>query len=696
MSLKDRNKIKIYIVEIVNSEYNFENLHMLAHSLSKNEIQIEYLTSNESSKFLDAPSNSIFIVEPYDDYIYSLLSVDKKYSVFGWRSVFYCLESKIALPKIAYPLYCMELEKYTFCYSGIMKSLKNELVNLIQMMGGKVSSNLTTSVTHLLTYGKQTTKLQVSKTIEKIKIITPHWIHDMWKTVTESKQHILIMPDPTNYQKFLFENCKVCITGCTFEQRKDIKLLVENHGGVYYSELNPKICTHLIVTNNNSDKHRCAMKWKIPCVTLNWFYDSINSYQLKNVENYTFFNNSNQTISYMNSSTSDHKDMIDIIDKTNISFNDTKTLQPISAIQTDVASENQSDENSQDSSSDRLKQLLIQATQFTQTKRPPSSIITNENRYLKKAKEIESLLLSTTLNNQKSSSQNETIVYDDPIGRIEREKILNNTHKPNVNMNFDNIQSIQAPSIKEISEQLKPYHYHNSSIDASNKKGSNFNDNDFILTSANVELITNSPYIPSYIFLLSGMTSQEKNDYSILIEKLGGKILDTQFFSKECTHLIIGIPTKTEKFLSSIASGKWILKKSFIEDSRIAGRFVSECDHEWGGELNPTKLTLSCRRWRLKIQNDKVGAFNNWIVYIIAEPNRLDGLRRLLISGGAIVDTTFDENGPHRKYSHLFTDSLNVVPAIFIEKKYPIIKTEYIMDYLTNETTLSIDKYKII
>lgn len=67
---------------------------------------------------------------------------------------------------------------------------------------------------------------------------------------------------------------------------------------------------------------------------------------------------------------------------------------------------------------------------------------------------------------------------------------------------------------------------------------------------------------------------QEKTDYIVLIEKLGGKVYDTMFFSTSCTHLIVGKPSRSEKYLGALASGKWLLRKSFLEASRQAGHFV--------------------------------------------------------------------------------------------------------------------------
>ena len=44
--------------------------------------------------------------------------------------------------------------------------------------------------------------------------------------------------------------------------------------------------------------------------------------------------------------------------------------------------------------------------------------------------------------------------------------------------------------------------------------------------------------------MLSGMTPQEKIDYSALVEHLGGKVFDAQHFTPQCTHVVVGNPSR--------------------------------------------------------------------------------------------------------------------------------------------------------
>jgi topoisomerase (DNA) II binding protein 1 len=41
--------------------------------------------------------------------------------------------------------------------------------------------------------------------------------------------------------------------------------------------------------------------------------------------------------------------------------------------------------------------------------------------------------------------------------------------------------------------------------------------------------------------------------------------------------VILGNPARNEKFLASVASGKWVLHKSYFEACRQEGKFVQVC-----------------------------------------------------------------------------------------------------------------------
>ncbi|GFR72792.1 DNA topoisomerase 2-binding protein 1, partial [Elysia marginata] len=120
------------------------------------------------------------------------------------------------------------------------------------------------------------------------------------------------------------------------------------------------------------------------------------------------------------------------------------------------------------------------------------------------------------------------------------------------------------------------------------------------------------PVVP--VFLISGMSNEERMDYSALVEQLGGRMVEIQHFDPATTHLVVGQPARNEKYLSCIASGKWVLHKSYFEACRKEGKLV--------------RAQPSCE-----------GAFDGWKVLLCMAKNKEDNFLRLLQAGGAKVSS---------------------------------------------------------
>ncbi|MBN3278845.1 TOPB1 protein, partial [Polyodon spathula] len=172
---------------------------------------------------------------------------------------------------------------------------------------------------------------------------------------------------------------------------------------------------------------------------------------------------------------------------------------------------------------------------------------------------------------------------------------------------------------------------------------------------------------------------------------------------------------RNEKYLASMAAGKWILHRSYLEACRAVGHFIEEEDYEWGCSsiLNvlpginaqQRKLAVSALRWRKFLQrqretnNSSEGAFSGWKVILNIDQARDAGFRRLLQSGGAKV---FPGHSPsmYKESSHLFADfsklkaedpRVNVVEAA--AQKVNCLKPEYIADYLMQDPPPAMENY---
>ncbi|XP_029796116.1 DNA topoisomerase 2-binding protein 1 isoform X2 [Suricata suricatta] len=217
-----------------------------------------------------------------------------------------------------------------------------------------------------------------------------------------------------------------------------------------------------------------------------------------------------------------------------------------------------------------------------------------------------------------------------------------------------------------------------------------------------------------YIFQLSSLNPQERIDYCHLIEKLGGLVIEKQCFDPKCTHIVVGHPLRNEKYLASVAAGKWVLHRSYLEASRTAGHFVSEEDYEWGSSsildvltgitVQQRRLALAAMRWRKKIQQRQElgiveGAFSGWKVILHLDHAREAGFKRLLESGGAKVLP--GHSVPlFKEATHLFSDftklkqddsGVNIAEAA--AQNVYCLKTEYIADYLVQESPPQEENY---
>ena len=99
--------------------------------------------------------------------------------------------------------------------------------------------------------------------------------------------------------------------------------------------------------------------------------------------------------------------------------------------------------------------------------------------------------------------------------------------------------------------------------------------------------------------------------------------------------------SRNEKYLAAVASGKWILHKSYLEASREAGHFIEEEDHEWGTGSNKNDLSASAKRWRLELTSahneTNKGAFKGWTVLLCIETTKQPGFKRILEAGAGCV-----------------------------------------------------------
>ncbi|KAM5313641.1 DNA topoisomerase 2-binding protein 1 isoform 3-T3 [Glossophaga mutica] len=356
----------------------------------------------------------------------------------------------------------------------------------------------------------------------------------------------------------------------------------------------------------------------------------------------------------------------------------------------------------------------------------------------------------TALDVNTEPSQNEQIIWDDPTAREERARLASNLQWPSCPTQYSEPQA----DMKKLDDSPFRDPLHDLEIvehavhdpgnlcatkapkhPVSEELETPLKDSHLIPTPQAPSIafpLANPPVAPhprekiiieethedlkkQYTFQLSSLNPQERIDYCHLIEKLGGSVIEKQAFDPSCTHIVVGHPLRNEKYLASLAAGKWVLHRSYLEACRAAGRFVPEEDYEWGSSsildaltgisVLQRQLALAAMRWRKRIQQTQEsgvaeGAFSGWKVILhVANQSREAGFKRLLQSGGAKVLP--GHSVPlFKEATHLFSDGNKLKPddsgvniAEAVAQNVYCLKTEYIADYLTQETPPRVETY---
>lgn len=175
------------------------------------------------------------------------------------------------------------------------------------------------------------------------------------------------------------------------------------------------------------------------------------------------------------------------------------------------------------------------------------------------------------------------------------------------------------------------------------------------------------------LFSLSGLTQEERERYANIVHELGGELDNGLAVSEATTHLILHAPTRSEKFLMSLAAGKWVLHKSYLDACSAASTWLSETAYEWGGpgtepllvQLSPApsasgsgalsanqlrELAKAARYWRIAGGR----AFAGWRVIFGPGCDRETSFRRIIETGGGEILANCPPYPPPDQVTHAF------------------------------------------
>ncbi|XP_056595017.1 DNA topoisomerase 2-binding protein 1 isoform X2 [Triplophysa dalaica] len=188
--------------------------------------------------------------------------------------VLFCLQKQRCVPKAEQPVYSMAMADVTISCTNLDKEARSEVMDLVQLMGGRVYRDLNVSVTHLVAGEVGSKKYFVAASLGK-PILLPSWVKACWKNLKIGNVFHHSELNIEDYQCPVLKGCTVCVTGLSTVERKEVQRLCEQHGGRYTGQLKMNECTHLIVSEPTGQKYEFARKWNVYCISLHWLFDSI-------------------------------------------------------------------------------------------------------------------------------------------------------------------------------------------------------------------------------------------------------------------------------------------------------------------------------------------------------------------------------------------------------------------------------------
>ncbi|XP_012272472.1 DNA topoisomerase 2-binding protein 1-B isoform X3 [Orussus abietinus] len=205
-------------------------------------------------------------------------------------------------------------------------------------------------------------------------------------------------------------------------------------------------------------------------------------------------------------------------------------------------------------------------------------------------------------------------------------------------------------------------------------------------------------------FMLSGI--KDRKQYEDVIETLGGEVSTEMNFDSTASHLLCMKPSRNEKMLGSIASGKWVLHCIYLQHCEREGKFLDEEKYEWGNPKSKgvipdlsteteKSIAAAAHRWRLKLMKEPEGAFKQMVALLLVQKEKYDQFKRLICAGsGTVVQARPPyDTSPGKKITHCFVQLRQVDQpmdwAMLASKGILCFVPQYLSDYLTAEQPLS-------
>ncbi|XP_025993748.1 DNA topoisomerase 2-binding protein 1 isoform X2 [Solenopsis invicta] len=230
--------------------------------------------SEEVCNNMKPVKNDVFIIEEFEGDLFEKLK-DYKCSIVSPKCLLICFTNGESIPEGKSPIYTTAMRKMCICASGFNQETKDWIQQRVEYMGGFFTKKFRGCVTHLVADSVMSAKYEGAVEI-KIPVMTKEWIEAVWKANLKE----VIRADDETFDKYkcpVFMNLIVTSTNLHKSQKEEVKRVIHSHGGTFMGPLDGTKVRVVLASENGplSDKLKYAMENNIPCLKLDWMYESI-------------------------------------------------------------------------------------------------------------------------------------------------------------------------------------------------------------------------------------------------------------------------------------------------------------------------------------------------------------------------------------------------------------------------------------
>ncbi|XP_063160066.1 DNA topoisomerase 2-binding protein 1 isoform X2 [Candoia aspera] len=258
-----------FIKTTENSKFFLQALESIKEFQSEECLQI---LEKEAALRIQENDKSLYICDQFSGIVFNHLQ-KLGCRIVGPQVVVYCMQNQRCVPKADHPVFNMTMADVTVSCTSLPKETREEVHEYVQLMGGRIYRDLNVLVTHLIAGEVGSKKYLVAANLKK-PILLPAWVKTLW----DKSQPRIIRYTDINMGDFLcppFLGCTICVTGLSSMDRQEVQRLTTENGGQYTGQLKMNECTHLIVQEPKGQKYECARRWNVHCISMQWFFDSI-------------------------------------------------------------------------------------------------------------------------------------------------------------------------------------------------------------------------------------------------------------------------------------------------------------------------------------------------------------------------------------------------------------------------------------